>query len=64
VVNATRECPHGHEITSVPVAVYWFQAVATGRVTVTVPLTRAWVLASKQSLVPRLQTLRVSVTVR
>ena len=63
VVNATRECPHEPEITSVPVAVYWFRAVATGTVTVTVPLTRAWTLAGRHSLVPRLQTLRVSVTV-
>ena len=49
VVNATRECPHGPEITFMPVAVYWFQAVATGRVTVTVPLTRAWSLAGTEA---------------
>ena len=65
VLTATRECRnHGLDITSVPLAVYWFQAVDTGKVTVTVPLTKAWVQATRRGLVPRVQPLRVSVTVR
>ena len=63
VLRATGECPHGLEVTSVPLAVYWFEAVSTGTVTVTVPLTRAWTQAAKKGFVPRLQPLRVRVTV-
>jgi hypothetical protein len=43
---------------------YWFQAVATGKMIVTVPLTEAWTQAANKSLVTRLQPLPVSVTAR
>ena len=63
VLSATKECGHPVEVWSGTVAVYWFQAVATGRVTVTVPLTKAWVQAPRKSLLPKVQPLRVNVTV-
>ena len=64
VLRATKVCAHPVWVTTVPMAVYWFQAVATGKMTVTVPLTKAWTQATNKSLVPRLKPLRVSVTVR
>jgi hypothetical protein len=64
VLRASEVCGHPVSVTTVPLAVYWFQAVATGKVTVTVPLTKAWTQATNKSLVPRLQPLRVLVTVR
>ena len=63
VLSATRECGHPAEVSSGTIAVYWFQAVAAGRVTVTVPLTKAWVQAPRKSLLPKAQPLRVNVTV-
>ena len=63
VLSATRECSHSAETSSVWIAVYWFQAVASGRVTVTVPFTKAWVQAPRKSLLPKVQSLRVMVTV-
>jgi len=63
VLSATRECRHGPGISTVAIAVYWFEAVSTGKVTVTVPLTEAWTRAVKKGFVPRFQPLRVTVTV-
>jgi len=63
VLSATMECGHSAEVSSVWIAVYWYQAVATGKATITVPLTKAWVQAPRQPLLPKVQPLRVNVTV-